>query len=114
MVVVTCQTIYDRNEHKAGAPPGIQVAHTFNVQKKNKNTTETLGGMEIEAGLDFLPLSFVDPGFANSYYFSQESCQRDWESVQWRKKPLSCLQKWTQDGAATHQLPAFLVALHCF
>lgn len=37
--------------------------------------------MEMEPGLDFMPLSCVNPVFANSYYFSQESCQRDSESV---------------------------------
>lgn len=35
----------------------------------------------LEAGLDFMPLHCVDPEFANSCYFSQESCQRNWEFV---------------------------------
>ena len=80
---MTCQSICDRNEHKTEAPP--RMGHTFN-QCWCANKRKVLagdpgcdGGLEPSRG--FMPLPCVDRGFADSHYFSQESCQRDWEPV---------------------------------
>lgn len=77
---MTCESICDRNEHKTEAPPRIRVAHAFD-QFRCANKRKVLAGDPgcdggLEPGLDFMPLPCVDPGFANSYYFSQESCQK--------------------------------------